>query len=321
MNPSYGRYYKLSEYYRRMSVGKKVHKVTVDAGFSCPNRDGTLSFDGCVYCDNRTFSLNTRTPLRPVQVQIREGIERLKMRFGAEKFVVYFQAYSNTYAPVEVLRKSYDTVRSFKDVIGISVATRPDCVSDEVVRLLAGYAHTYDVWIEYGLQSIHNKTLERINRGHTYEDFLKALHLTRKCGLLKTCAHLILGLPGETKEMMFETARALGTLMLEGVKIHPLHVIRQTALEEEFLNGTYAPLARNEYIDLACGFLEYLWPGTVIHRIGADCPQELLVAPTWILDKNRLLEAIDKRLCEKNSRQGKEYTGKNQKEALTHTLH
>jgi radical SAM protein (TIGR01212 family) len=303
-----------------MSGGKKVHKVTVDAGFSCPNRDGTLSSDGCSYCDNRGFSVNTRLSVRPVEAQIKEGIERLKKRFGAEKFVVYFQAYSNTYAPVKILRKCYDTVKNFKDVIGISVATRPDCVNDEIMRLLASYAETYEVWIEYGLQSIHNRTLERINRGHTYEDFLKALYVTRKYASLKTCVHVIIGLPGETKEMILKTAKALAGLKLEGVKVHPLHAIKQTALEKEFLKGAYKPLELDEYVDLVCVFLEYLWPETVIHRLGADCPEEFLVAPMWILDKNRLLREIEKRLCERGSCQGKLYTAEGPEATLSHAL-
>jgi len=317
-------YYKFSQYLKQ-HFGCRVYKVSIDAGFSCPNRDGKFSEDGCIYCDNRAFSLNTR-PVRsnsnrcqdasdgwrgtsngasPLEAQIEEGIQFGRKRYGAEKFIIYFQAYTNTYAPVEELKGKYDTVKKFEDIVGIAIGTRPDCINEEILALIQSYTQDYEVWLEYGLQSIHNKTLEFINRGHTYEDFLKAVAMTRKRPKIKICAHVIIGLPKETKEEMLETARALGQLKLEGIKIHPLHIIKGTKLEELFNTNLYKPLEINEYVSIVTEFLQYLWPQTVIQRITADCPRELLLAPLWILEKNKLLSEIENRLKENNSFQGK----------------
>lgn len=304
-NISPPRYYKLSEYFKRLSAGKRVHKISVDAGFSCPNRDGKLSTDGCIYCDNAGFSLNSRIPSRPVHLQIEEGIKNLRKRFKAEKFIVYFQAYTNTYADIEVLKKRYSVIRDFNEVIGLAIATRPDCINTQILDLIDAYTSDYEVWIEYGLQSIHQKTLEFINRQHTYADFLKAVELTRQRKNIKICAHLIIGLPFETKKMLLETAKEMGRLKLEGIKIHPLHIIKGTRLEELFRQGLYSPLEVDAYLDLLSGFLECLWSGTVIQRLSADCPQDLLVAPRWILDKDMVLQKIEEKLEAENIFQGR----------------
>lgn len=311
------RYYRFSRYLKER-FGCRVHKVSVDAGFSCPNKDGRMSRDGCIYCDNRGFSFNSRSSPRPLELQIKEGINFGKKRFKAEKFIVYFQAYTNTYLPArlqyvgagaspEILRERYDAVRKFDDVVGISIATRPDCVDEEILDLIKSYTEDYEVWLEYGLQSAHDKTLEFINRGHTYEDFLGAVKLTRKRKSIKICAHVIVGLPNETREEILATAKALGQLKLEGIKIHPLHVIRGTKLEELYQSKSYAPLAFDEYVDLAVDFLEYLSPGTVVQRISADCPEEFLAAPAWMLAKDRVLKAIDEKLLAENKFQGRLY--------------
>ncbi len=303
------RYYKLSSYFKSITGGKKVQKINVDAKFSCPNRDGKISFGGCIYCDNRGFSLNTRRPIRTVASQIKDGIRNLKKRYKAEKFIVYFQAYTNTYADLSVLKKEYDIIRDFPEVIGLSIATRPDCISREIVELIDSYAPEYEVWLELGLQSTHDKTLEFINRGHTYEEFLKALDLIRKNSAIKICSHVILGLPFESEEMMMETARKLGGLKLEGIKIHPLYVIKGTKLDELFQKGSYVSLGFAEYVDLLVNFLERLWPQTVIQRMSADCPHELLVSPRWIVDKNKfeVLKAIEDKLVVENKFQGRLY--------------
>ncbi len=307
MKPAEERYYKLSTYFKRISGGKKVHKVAIDAGLSCPNRDGKISFDGCIYCDNRGFSFNTRILPRPVEAQIEEGMSALRKRFGAEKFILYFQAHTNTYAPLDVLKQIYDKAKKFKDIIGISIATRPDCIDKRILDLIDSYTKDYEVWIEYGLQSIHNKTLELINRGHSYEDFLKAIGLTKERENIRISSHVIIGLPGETEKMIQETAREMGRLELDGIKIHPLHIIKATKLEKMHQQGLYQPLTLEEYADLATGFLGYLWPNTVIQRVSADCPKEFLVAPDWILDKNRVLQAIDEKLSKANTFQGRLY--------------
>jgi len=286
-------YYKFSSYLKDR-FGYRVHKVSVDAQFSCPNRDGKLSKDGCIYCDNKSFSLASRSenPLS-INEQIKEGIDAAKKRFKADKFIIYFQAHTNTYAPVEKLKANYDAIRDFDNIVGISIATRPDCIDNKILELIDSYADNYEVWLEYGLQSIHNNTLKQINRGHTYEDFLKAVELTRKYRI-KICAHVILGLAGETKEMMAETAREMTRLKIDGIKIHPLHVVKGTTLEKLYRNGEYKPLEFNEYLELLKEFLSNLWPETIIQRVSAYCPKEFLIAPEWISKRNIVEERLAK---------------------------
>ena len=285
----------------------RVYKVSIDAGFSCPNRDGSKSKDGCIYCDNRGFSFNSRIASLPIEEQIAKGIEFGKRRFKAEKFIVYFQAYTNTYAPLEVLKKKYDSIRKFEEVVGISIGTRPDCINEEILDLIESYTSDYEVWIEYGLQSILNKTLEFINRGHVYEDFLEAVSLTRKRKNIKICVHVIIGLPHETERNILETAEVVGRLKLDGIKIHPLHIIKGTNLEEIYKKGQYKPLELDAYVNLAVGFLERIWSDTVIQRITADCPREFLIAPMWIVDKNKVLGRIEEKLLQINAFQGRLY--------------
>ena len=297
------RYYKFSEYLRER-FDCRVHKVSIDAGFSCPNKDGKLSKDGCIYCDNRAFSFNTRLPSRLIETQIEEGANFGKRRYGAEKFIVYFQAFTNTYAPIDVLRQKYNIVRKFKDIVGISIGTRPDCVNEEILDLIQSYSSDYEVWLEYGLQSIHEKSLKFINRRHSYEDFLKAVELTKGRNI-KICAHVIIALPAETKEDILATAKELGRLRLDGLKIHPLHIIKGTKLEELFKKKLYEPLELDEYVGIVTEFLEYLSPQTVIQRLSADCPQELLVSPLWIGEKNKVLKKIEDTLSEEGRFQGR----------------
>lgn len=298
------RYYRFSQYLNKR-FGYRVHKISIDAGFSCPNRDGTTSKDGCIYCDNKGFSYNTRKPPLPIEIQIKEGVEAAKKRFKAEKFIVYFQAYTNTYAPLNILKERYNKVKEFDDIVGISIGTRPDCINDEILDLIESFSNEYEVWIEYGLQSIHDKTLEFINRGHNYSDFLKAFRLTKRKPNIKICAHVIIGLPNEMIEDILETAKDLGNLKIDGVKIHPLHVIRGTRLESLFNEGKYKPLSLEEYADFTCGFLEYLWPETMIQRITADCPKEYLAAPLWILDKHKVTRKIENKLESEKKYQGR----------------
>jgi len=301
------RYYRFSTYFKDRGFKGRVQKVTVDAGFSCPNRDGKISTEGCIYCNNEGFSVNTRRATTPIKKQIEDGIVALKRRTNAEKFIIYFQAFTNTYAPVDELKGIYDSVRGFDNVVGVSIATRPDCVNKDVINLIASYKKDYEVWIEYGIQTIHNKTLEFINRGHLYEDFLSALELTRKEKDIKVCGHVIIGLPFETEDMIVETAKSIGSLKLDGIKIHPLHIIRGTKLEELYNKGRFAVLDMNEYVDLAKKFLEYMWPRTVIQRISADCPEDLLVSPFWILNKSAVLKLLEEKLKKDNTFQGKLY--------------
>lgn len=300
------RYYRFSSYLKER-FGTRVYKVSIDAGFSCPNKDGTLSSDGCIFCDNRAFSYNARIDKpRPIQTQIKEGMDFGRLRYGAEKFIIYFQAYTNTYAPLNILKERYDTVKNFKDIVGISIGTRPDCVNEEILDLIENYSKDYEVWIEYGLQSINENSLKLINRNHTYQDFLKAYDLTKKRNI-KVCAHVIIGLPEEGRNEIIETAKEMGRIRLDGVKIHPLYIIKGTRLDELFRAGLHKPLELDKFVELAIEFLKYLSPETVIQRITADCPREFLAAPSWILKKNLVLTTIAKRLIEQDLFQGMLY--------------
>ena len=298
-------YYKFSDYLKKRGFGEKVYKITIDAGFSCPNLDGKISDKGCVYCNNRAFSPPARRTGVPIEEQIKQGMKALKERYGADKFIAYFQAYSNTYGPLEQLKKTYDTVKQFKNIVGISVGTRPDCVDDKILGLIGEYSNDYEVWVEYGLQSSDDRTLKLINRGHSHADFLKAVGLTRKQKNIKICAHVILGLPGEGLKEMTTTASELARLKIEGVKIHPLHVVKGTELEKWYNQGAYKPLELGDYIDYLVPFLERLSPDTVIQRLTADCPKEFLAAPDWINNKAGLLAELDNKLRERDSFQGK----------------
>ncbi|MFC1592508.1 TIGR01212 family radical SAM protein [Candidatus Omnitrophota bacterium] len=317
MKKNKDRYYKFATYLKER-FGCRVHKAAIDAGFSCPNKDGKISNQGCVYCDNRAVSFvsppdrklfpnGTRLSAKPIESQIEEGITVGRKLFGAEKFIVYFQFHTNTYASADILKQRYDAIKKFPDIVGISIGTRPDCVNQEVLDLIHAYTVDYEVWIEYGLQSIHDKTLKLINRGHSYNDFSRAVEATRRKKDIKICAHVIIGLPGETKQHILQTAEELGRLKLDGIKIHPLHVIRGTKLEELLSAGLCKPLDFDEYVNLTVDFLEQLWPNTVVQRISADCPEDLLVSPLWILGKNKMLNAVENTLLEKNKYQGRLY--------------
>ena len=278
-------YYKYSTYLKDR-FGVRVNKVSVDAGFSCPNKDGKISRQGCIYCDNRTFNFYNRNDKIPtLEDQISLGIDAAKKHFKAKKFIIYFQSNTNTYASLEKLKKIYDTVNKFKDVVGISIGTRPDCVNKDILDLISSYTDKYEVWIEYGLQSIHNNTLKFINRGHTYEDFLKTIELTRKYPI-KVCVHVILDLPGETEEMMLETAKEMARLKIDGIKIHPLYIVKGTKLEEIYNESEYEPMQLKEYIKLLSKFLSIIPFETVIQRISAYSPKDLLIAPDWVSKRN-----------------------------------
>ncbi len=281
----------------------KVYKITLDAGFSCPNRDGTISDRGCVFCDTGGSFSQAHSSSLPIEEQLQEGIIQLKKRFKAEKFISYFQAYTNTYAPVEKLKDLYDRGVSHPDVVGLSIGTRPDCVDEEKLDLIASYKDDYLVWVEYGLQSIHNKTLEAINRGHSFEDFIKAVEMTKKRGI-NICAHVIIGLPGESREDILETAKKLAEIGVDGVKIHLLCVLKNTELENQYNKGLINLLSMKEYLETVCDFLELLPPTVSIHRLTGNGLKRLLVAPKWLDEKFKVLNMIDRELERRDSRQG-----------------
>jgi radical SAM protein (TIGR01212 family) len=295
-------YYPFGDYLKER-FGCKVYKVTIDAGFTCPNRDGKVGDGGCSYCNNMGFSANSRREPAPIRRQIEEGMAFMRQRYKAEKFIAYFQAYTNTYGPIEKLKGYYDTAVEFDDVVALSIGTRPDCVPEPVLDLVQSYQDTHEVWVEYGLQSIHDSTLSRVNRGHDYASFLDALERTRDRGL-KICVHVILGLPGESHDNMMATARAVAGMGIDSLKIHLMHVLKDTPLEKELKEGRFTPLEFDEYARLVCDFLEYIPPDVSIQRLTADGPREILLAPKWATQKRKTIAAIEAEFKRRNSHQG-----------------
>lgn len=290
----------------RSVFGQRVQKVTVDAGLTCPNRDGSISKGGCIFCNPKGSGSGAYSKGISITKQIENGKKYLSRRYKANMFLAYFQAFTNTYASVEILKQLYDEALSVDGVVGLSIGTRPDCVDDSILELLGHYTKKHLIWVEYGMQSIHNQTLKLVNRGHDFECFQKVAKATQKCGV-KVCAHVILGLPGETKQMMYDTANKLADLRIDGVKIHLLYVIKGTVLENMYHNKKYICLEQNEYVELVCDFLELLPSDTVIHRITGDPHLDELVAPLWAVDKNGTRNMINNLLEVRKSCQGFRY--------------
>jgi radical SAM protein (TIGR01212 family) len=299
------RYFAFSRFLRE-KFGAKVYRVTVDGGFTCPNVDGTVTTGGCVYCDNRSFSPTRRQPRIPIRDQVRRGIEILQRRYSADRFIAYFQAATNTHAPVERLRSLYDEALDHPQIVGLAIGTRPDSVPDPVLDLIEEYARARYVWLELGLQTIHDRSLDWMNRGDHYSSFVDAIRRCQGRGL-DLCAHVILGLPGESDADMLATADALAGLPVQGVKIHNLHVVRDTPMEAMYHRGETPMLEREHYVRIVCDFLERLPPRMVIHRLSGDAPPDYLIAPLWCLDKPALLRAIREELARRDSRQGKHF--------------
>jgi radical SAM protein (TIGR01212 family) len=291
--------------YLKGIYGQRVQKISLDAGLGCPNRDGGISGKGCIYCDSRGSGTGAKT-LRdiPVGDQLSAGMEWAKKRYGAEKYIAYFQSYTNTYGPLEILKYLYDEALSHEGVVGLSVGTRPDCVDREKLELLDSYRDNYLVWIEYGLQSSHDKTLAAINRGHDVKAFVDAVNMTAEIGI-NICAHVILGLPGETRDMMMETARFIAGQPINGVKIHSLYVAGGTRLAGMYKNGEVSCMERDEYIETLIDFLELLPPEFIIQRVTGDPDRNNLIGPAWTLEKTNNLNLFKKRLEERDTWQGK----------------
>lgn len=283
--------------------GCRVQKISLDAGMTCPNRDGTKGVGGCIYCDRQGSGTGQYSRLPSIREQLNLGKAFLKRRYGAEKFIAYFQSFSNTYAPVAFLNALYEEALSVEDVVGLAVGTRPDCVGPEVLDLLARFQEDCLVWLEFGIQSLVPRTLALINRGHTVEDFLQAVEETRK-RKIPICVHVILGLPEETLEDCLYTADRLAGLDIQGLKLHSLYINRGTVLEKWYRQGKYRPLAQEEYVEWVCRFLERCPPEWIIQRLTGDPNPKELVAPLWALRKQETLRLIHSRLRERGSFQG-----------------
>lgn len=297
------RYNQFSRHLKEI-FGQKVYKITLDAGFSCPNRDGKISTAGCIFCDDSGSFSQAHSNLLSVEDQLETGIETISSRFGAKKFISYFQAYSNTYAPVKFLENTYSKALGHKDVVGLSIGTRPDCVDKDKIGLISDIAQDYYTWVEYGLQSIHDRTLDFINRGHHAREFYNAIELTQGKGI-NICAHVIIGLPNESREDILQTAKEISRLGIDGVKIHLLCVLKGTALEKMYSDGKIRIFDENEYIETVCDFLEILPPEMTIHRLAGNGLKDILVAPKWLAKKFDTLNKIDTELERRESFQGK----------------
>ncbi len=296
------RYFTFGEYLKQR-FGCRVHKVSIDAGLTCPNLDGTKGVGGCTYCNNEGFSFNSRREIRPISEQIESGMAFMRRRYKAKKFMAYFQAHTNTYASTSQLKKLYDQILPYEDIVAFAVGTRPDSISLKTLDLLELYSDRFETWVEYGLQSSHNRTLERINRCDTYEKFLWSIDVTAPRNL-KICVHVILGLPGETHEDMMVTAERLAPLPYHSIKIHLLHIMKNTPMAKEYEEGLIDFFSMDEYAKTVCDFVERLHPDVSIQRLTADAPPNVLVAPQWCLDRKTILAKIDEEFERRGTFQG-----------------
>jgi radical SAM protein (TIGR01212 family) len=302
------RYYDLKSFWSNL-FGCRVYKLPVDAGFTCPNRDGTVATGGCTYCDGRGSRLRQAGTLPPVNEQIRRGREYYRKHRHAGKFIAYFQTYTNTYGHIDLLRQLYDEALAEEDVIGLSVGTRPDCIPDDVIGLLENYTKQFHVWLELGLQSIHDKTLQVINRGHAVEVFFDAVQRASEKNI-HICTHIIVGLPGETREDIIETARVLATLPIHGIKIHSLLALKGTRMGDLYEQGKITLMEKDDYVQTVCDILEILPPEMVIQRLTADGYRDIFLAPPWAVNKMDVLNTIDGELDKRDTYQGIYYRRK-----------
>ncbi|MBM4274962.1 MAG: TIGR01212 family radical SAM protein [Deltaproteobacteria bacterium] len=292
----------------RRRFGQRVQKITLDAGLTCPNRDGRVGVGGCLYCNPRGSGTGAWARGMSISRQMEEGIARLGRRYGAKKFIAYFQSFSNTYAPVEKLQALYREALAFPQVVGLSVGTRPDCLPDAVLDLLANIARERLVWLELGLQSAHDATLALLNRGHDVACFTEAVARAAARDL-EVVPHVILGLSGEGPEEIAATAAYLAGLPIQGVKIHLLYVIRGSGLASLYEAGKYQCLTETEFVARVVDFVELLPPHVVIHRLTGDPHPEEFLAPAWCLDKARVLKLIREEFARRGSRQGSKLKG------------
>lgn len=296
------RYYTFGAYCKKR-FGGKIAKLPIDAGFTCPNRDGSKGIGGCTYCSGRGSGDFASSSAMSIKKQIDAQKLLLTLKWNPIGYIAYFQAYTNTYAPLPYLREKYEAALSCDGVVGLSIATRADCLSEEIAAYLAEIKQRAWIMVELGLQSIHDQTAERINRQHSYADFKQSLFLLAK-HQIPVCVHLINGLPGETSEMMLKTALAIGQLPVDAVKIHSLHILKDTQMAKEYLRGEFVLQSREEYIDTVCNQLEVLPANIMVERLTGDGNRADLIAPDWSRDKRRVLNGINHELKRRNTCQG-----------------
>lgn len=310
------RYYTY-DYYLKKTFGGKCAKIPIDAGFTCPNIDGKCSFGGCIYCSGRGSGDFAELPTLSVSEQYFRVRAKLSSKWSTERCIAYFQAHSNTYAPLEVLKEKYEEALSLDGVVGLNIATRADCIDEDIANYLAQISERTTLTVELGLQSADDATAKLINRGHTYADFLRGYEMLRSvCPRANICIHLIIGLPGESEETMLKTAREVAKLDPDQVKLHLMHVLRGTPLALMYERGEYVPLTKEKYVDLVVKYLELMPYNTVIGRLTGDGMADDLLAPDWSKKKVSVINDIDKRLFELDTWQGKKY--ENDKKTESH---
>ena len=287
----------------RRQLGCKVQKISIDAGFSCPNRDGTLATGGCVFCDNKAFSPAYCRGNKSVKRQVEDGISFFKKKYKDMKYLAYFQAFTNTYAPVEHLKSLYEEALSVEDVVGIVIGTRPDCVSDDILNYLEELNRQTFMIVEYGIESTDNKILKRINRGHTYECSVRAIERTKERDIL-VGGHVILGLPGMTEEDSIREVERLNTTQLDILKLHQLQVVKDTRLAEEYLEKPFKVFNIDEYIRLVATLIQHIRPDMILDRFISQSPAEMLIAPKWGIKNYEFSNALDNYLAKNNIYQG-----------------
>jgi len=291
-------------YYLQKTYGEKVRKVSLHGGFTCPNRDGSKGHGGCIYCNNDSFVPHYIAREMSIPAQMETSIPFMVDRYDVQKYIAYFQAYSNTYAELEKLKLLYEEAINYPDVVGLDIGTRSDCVDEALLEYLAGLNEKVNVTLEYGIESIHADSLVWMNRGHDYESVIKAVALTKKYGI-KVAGHVILGFPVETREMMLETGLAANDLELDFLKIHQLHVVKHTVLAHRYQKEAFPLFQADEYVELLADILERLNPEIVIQRLFGDAPDEILIAPRWGYNIPKLTHLMDLELKHRDSWQGK----------------
>ncbi|QOR65929.1 TIGR01212 family radical SAM protein [Cytobacillus suaedae] len=293
-------------YHLREFFGQKVFKVAIDGGFDCPNRDGTVAHGGCTFCSVSGSGDFAGDRADDILVQFHTIKDKMHSKWKDGKYMAYFQAFTNTHAPVEILRQTFEPILEQEGVVGISIATRPDCLPDEVVEYLADLNKRTYLWVELGLQTVHERTALLVNRAHDMECYIEGVNKLRKHNI-RICSHIINGLPLETTDMMMETARAVADLDVQGIKIHLLHLLKGTPMVKQYEKGLLEFLTFEDYVNLVCDQLEILPPEMIIHRITGDGPIEIMVGPMWSVNKWQVLNAIDAELLRRDSYQGKYY--------------
>lgn len=299
------RYHTL-DYYLKNKFNDKVFKVSLNAGFTCPNLDGTKGKGGCIYCSNKGSGDFAGNPLSDIEEQFHTIKNRMHNKWQNAKYIAYFQAFTNTYAPLDVLKKHFEYVLTLDHVVGISISTRPDCLPDDVVDYLCELSKRTFLVVELGLQSIFDETGKLINRCHNYDDFLKGYKKLSDKNI-NICVHIINGLPFETKKMMLETVKAIAPLKMHSIKIHLLHILKGTTISKMYKENIFKTLSLEEYVDIVCDQIELLPEETVIQRITGDGGKDDLIAPLWSLKKFVVINEIDKELVRRNSFQGIKY--------------